>query len=72
MTDALPSGATAFLQARDFLLAHRDDHASAWRDFRWPALGAFNWALDHFDALARGNRGAPRCGSSTRTAARTA
>ena len=55
MTDSLPSGAAAFVQARDFLLAHREDYATAYRDFRWPALGAFNWALDYFDELARGN-----------------
>ncbi len=46
---------TTFLQARDFLLAHRDDYDIAWRDFRWPALDRFNWALDHFDAMARDN-----------------
>jgi acetyl-CoA synthetase len=35
-----------FLAARDFLLAHRTDYATAVRDFRWPQLGEFNWALD--------------------------
>lgn len=44
-----------FLRARDFLLAHRDDYAIAYRDFRWPRLDRFNWALDWFDPLARGN-----------------
>jgi len=44
-----------FLAARDFLLAHRTDYATAARDFRWPQLGAFNWALDYFDAMAEGN-----------------
>jgi acetyl-CoA synthetase len=44
-----------FLHARDFLLRHRDDYATAYRDFRWPELTHFNWALDHFDELARGN-----------------
>jgi acetyl-CoA synthetase len=48
-------GADAFLAARDFLLAHRDDYARAWRDFRWPALTEFNWALDFFDREAAGN-----------------
>jgi acetyl-CoA synthetase len=38
-------------EARDFLLAHRDDYDTAYREFRWPALDAFNWALDWFDAL---------------------
>ncbi|MBI6912147.1 AMP-binding protein [Pseudomonas palleroniana] len=44
-----------FLAARDFLLAHRTDYATAVRDFRWPQLDAFNWALDYFDAMAEGN-----------------
>jgi acetyl-CoA synthetase len=44
-----------FRAARDFLFTHRTDHATASRDFRWPALDEFNWALDWFDAhLARG------------------
>ncbi|MBP2325534.1 acetyl-CoA synthetase [Kibdelosporangium banguiense] len=40
-----------FQSARDFLLAHRDDYDTACRDFRWPAPGQFNWALDWFDTL---------------------
>ncbi len=44
-----------FLAARDFLLAHRTDYATAARDFRWPQLDVFNWALDYFDAMAEGN-----------------
>src|SRR5687767_10068886 len=44
-----------FLAARDFLLKHRDDYATAYRDFRWPELDRFNWALDYFDVMARGN-----------------
>ena len=41
--------------ARDFLLASRGDYDTAYRDFRWPRLDRFNWALDWFDAeLARG------------------
>ena len=46
---------TSFLAARDFLLAHRDDYETAYRDFRWPQLDTFNWALDYFDVYARGN-----------------
>lgn len=57
MTASPGTGAAAFLAARDFLLQHRDDYATAYRDFRWPQLTDFNWALDHFDALARGNDG---------------
>jgi acetyl-CoA synthetase len=43
-----------FKTARDFLFAHREDYATAHRDFRWPAMTHFNYALDWFDAeLAR-------------------
>jgi acetyl-CoA synthetase len=45
----------AFRQARDFLLAHRTDYATAHREFHWPHLQEFNWALDVFDPMARGN-----------------
>jgi acetyl-CoA synthetase len=45
----------AFLQARDFLIAHREDYETAYREFRWPQLEQFNWALDYFDAMAKGN-----------------
>jgi len=44
-----------FAGARDFLLRHRTDYAAAYAGFRWPALQQFNWALDHFDAMARDN-----------------
>ncbi len=44
-----------FQRAREFLLQHRTDYAQAYAGFRWPKLDAFNWALDHFDAIARGN-----------------
>src|SRR4051794_24784109 len=42
----------AFYAARGFLFAHRDDYDTAYRDFRWPELDTFNWALDHIDAVA--------------------
>ena len=45
----------AFLAARNFLLDHRTDYEGAYRDFRWPELDRFNWALDYFDPYARGN-----------------
>jgi acetyl-CoA synthetase len=46
-------GATEeFRAARDFLLEHREDYASAYDGFRWPHLEHFNWALDWFDVLA--------------------
>lgn len=44
-----------FRQARDFLFEHRTDYAKAYRDFQWPQLEYFNFALDHFDDLARDN-----------------
>ena len=50
------TGTEAFTRARDFLLAHRSDYATAYRDFRWPRLTRFNWALDYFDPMARGNQ----------------
>jgi acetyl-CoA synthetase len=55
MTSNASSGAGAFRAARDLLLRHRSDHDAAVREFRWPELGEFNWALDVFDAMARGN-----------------
>jgi len=45
----------SFVAARDFLLRHRDDYDAAYRDFRPPELHQFNWALDYFDVMARGN-----------------
>ena len=47
--------AQAFLDARDFLLRHRTDYDTAYRTFQWPVLDTFNWALDYFDPMARGN-----------------
>ncbi|MGI9001570.1 MAG: AMP-binding protein [Pseudonocardia sp.] len=44
--------APAFYAAREFLVAHREDYDTAYRDFRWPEIDEFNWAIDHFDAVA--------------------
>ncbi|MFI5081095.1 MAG: AMP-binding protein, partial [Streptosporangiales bacterium] len=53
MTEPHPSAdADLFRAARDLLLRHRDDYAVARREFSWPALEEFNWALDWFDAIA--------------------
>jgi acetyl-CoA synthetase len=61
----------SFRQARDFLLATRDDYESARAGFRWPQLSEFNWAYDWFDMLARGNsREALRVVGEDGTAAR--
>ncbi len=49
------SNAAPFIAARDFLFRHREDYATAYRDFQWPQLDRFNWALDYFDVMARDN-----------------
>jgi acetyl-CoA synthetase len=51
MTDSATPTA-AFRAARDLLLGHRDDYESARREFAWPELDEFNWALDWFDVIA--------------------
>ncbi len=50
----MTSSLQAFVEARDFLLAHRTDYDRARREFRWPELARFNWALDYFDVMAKG------------------
>jgi len=46
----------AFRASRDQLLAWRGQHAEAVANFTWPELGeTFNWAIDWFDEIARGN-----------------
>ena len=52
----LSDATQAFRSARDFLLAHRDDYATAYAGFQWPKLDRFNWALDWFDQIAAGDR----------------
>src|SRR3984893_11775350 len=51
MTDSASPTAT-FRAARDLLLRHREDYDSARREFAWPELDEFNWALDWFDVIA--------------------
>ena len=46
----------AFRAARDFLLANRTNYEVAYREFQWPELDRFNWALDWFDRIAAGER----------------
>ncbi len=46
-------GLKKFLAARDFLFQHREDYETAYRDFRWPQLTKFNWALDYFNTYAQ-------------------
>jgi acetyl-CoA synthetase len=40
-----------FRAARDFLLAHREDYATAVDGFRWPRPEHFNFAIDWFDGV---------------------
>lgn len=44
-----------FLRARDLLLQYRTEYDEACRCFSWPSLQWFNWALDYFDVMAKGN-----------------
>ena len=46
---------TSFQEARSLLLARREHYEAAVREFRWPVLDQFNWALDWFDVYARDN-----------------
>jgi acetyl-CoA synthetase len=47
-----PSPGTVFRAARDLLLRYREDYPAARRQFSWPRLERFNWALDWFDVIA--------------------
>jgi len=42
----------AFLAARDLLFDARTDYERACREFAWPDMPEFNWALDYFDVQA--------------------
>src|SRR5580692_532496 len=48
----MASSTDAFRAARDLLLRHRGDYDAARREFSWPVLDEFNWALDWFDVTA--------------------
>jgi acetyl-CoA synthetase len=50
---AQPTQATEDLRAaRDFLLDHREDYATALEKFEWPRPRTFNWGLEWFDVIA--------------------
>ncbi|WP_405974763.1 AMP-binding protein [Streptomyces sp. NBC_00988] len=51
----MTTASESFRSARDFLLAHRTDYATAYEGFSWPRPEHFNWALDWFDVIAAGN-----------------
>ncbi|NMO00931.1 AMP-binding protein [Gordonia sp. TBRC 11910] len=47
-----------YRSSRDQLIETISDYDRAVAEFRWPQLtGTFNWAIDWFDAFARGNDG---------------
>ncbi|MCM3502639.1 AMP-binding protein [Microbacterium sp. P26] len=55
MTPTAASATEHYRAARDHLLVVRSDPAAA-ADFSWPRFeGPFNWAIDWFDPMARGN-----------------
>lgn len=55
-TSGTTSPTEAYRAVRDRLIEQRDDYAAATTDFAWPEVGpSFNWAIDWFDANARGN-----------------
>ena len=45
-----------FAQARTHLLNNRTDYDAAYAGFVWPTPEHFNFALDHFDVLAKGEQ----------------
>lgn len=44
----------SFLHARDSLL-NAKSYEDAVKNFQWPVISKFNWALDYFDRIAEGN-----------------
>lgn len=51
----MTSATEDFIAARDWLLERSDDAQQAREDFQWPRLTHFNWAIDYFDVIAKGN-----------------
>ncbi|PPJ24200.1 AMP-dependent synthetase [Nocardia nova] len=52
----MSSNTELYRQARDRLVELATDYDTAVRTFQWPRLtGEFNWAVDWFDVIARGN-----------------
>lgn len=51
-----PTNTDRYREARDLLQGLSRDYATAVAEFEWPDFGdRFNWAIDWFDAIARGN-----------------
>ncbi|MCG7607593.1 MULTISPECIES: AMP-binding protein [Mycobacterium] len=54
--NAVASNTARYRGARDQLVATIADYGRAVDEFAWPQIsGTFNWAVDWFDAIARGN-----------------
>ena len=52
------SATQRYREARDLLISLRGRHEEALEQFAWPDVGEqFNWGVDWFDAIARGNDG---------------
>ena len=52
------SATERYREARDLLISLRGRHEEALEQFAWPDVGEqFNWGVDWFDAIARGNDG---------------
>ena len=65
------SATERYREARDLLISLRGRHEEARRAFAWPDVGErFNWAVDWFDEIARGNDADRPSSSSPRTAQR--
>jgi len=57
-TQGTSPSTAAYREARDTLVSCTGDHDKAVEQFRWPDVGEkFSWAVDWFDAVARGNDG---------------
>jgi acetyl-CoA synthetase len=52
----MPSGSDQVRAARDLLLEHRADYATAADRFTWPRPAHFNFAVDWFDAVLAADR----------------
>ncbi|MED5813550.1 AMP-binding protein [Mycolicibacterium sp. 050232] len=54
--DSAASNTDRYRRARDQLVARIADYQQAVEEFTWPQIsGTFNWAVDWFDVIARGN-----------------
>ncbi|WP_029110259.1 AMP-binding protein [Mycobacterium sp. URHD0025] len=54
--DSAAGNTDRYRTARDQLVATIADYEKAVEEFAWPSItGTFNWAVDWFDAIARGN-----------------